>query len=309
MKNDLAKDFRSGCVSIIGRPNVGKSTLLNAIVGEKVAIVSNIPQTTRNQIRGIYHDPRGQIVFIDTPGLVRGKDKLDEMMKQSSFGTLDDVDCVIHVVDANKTLGEEEQMIIEKVSRVKVPVILALNKIDLKGKCVPEYLSFYEEKLGEAFRDPSKFVLLALSATRETNVPILINLLFERLPQGEALYPDDVVSDVPEKIMIADIIREKLLGLMRQEVPYALAVNVDQIKRRRNKLTYVFASIFVEHESQKEIVIGKKGHILKEVGVAARADIESLLDRRIFLEMHVKVEKKWRDDVALLQELGYAQGL
>ncbi len=309
MKKKENKDFRSGCVSIVGRPNVGKSTLLNAMVGEKVAIVSNIPQTTRSQIRGIYSEPRGQIVFIDTPGLVRGKDKLDEMMKQSSFGTIDEADCVIHVVDANKTLGEEEQMIIEKVSHLKAPLILVLNKIDMKGTCVPEYLSFYQEKLGDTFQDAKKFVLLPVSATRETNVPKLIDLIFERLPLGEALYPQDVVSDVPEKIMIADIIREKLLGLMRQEVPYALAVNVDQIKRRRNKLTYIFASIFVEHESQKEIVIGKKGHILKEVGVAARAEIESLLDRRIFLEMHVKVEKNWRDNLSLLQDLGYAQGL
>jgi len=309
MKSDFGKDFRSGFVSIIGRPNVGKSTLLNAVVGEKVAIVSNIPQTTRNQIRGIYHEPRGQVVFIDTPGLVRGKDKLDEMMKQASFGTIDEVDCVIHLVDANKTLGEEEQMIIEKVTHLKAPLILGLNKIDLKGTCVPEYLSYYQEKLGETFQDPKKFVLLPLSATRETNVPKLIDLIFERLPQGEPLYPQDVVSDVPEKIMIADIIREKLLGLMRQEVPYALAVNVDQILRKRNKLTYIFASIFVEHESQKEIVIGKKGHILKEVGVAARADIESLIDRRVFLEMHVKVEKKWRDNLSLLQDLGYAQSI
>jgi GTP-binding protein Era len=309
MKNELNKDYRSGFVSIIGRPNVGKSTLLNAVVGEKVAIVSNIPQTTRSQIRGIYSEPRGQIVFIDTPGLVRGKDKLDEMMKQSSFGTIDEVDCVIHLVDANKTVGEEENMIIDKVSRVKSPLILGLNKIDLKGICVPDYIAAYQEKLGPAFEDPKKFLLLPLSATRETNVPKLIDLLFERLPQGPALYPQDVVSDVPEKIMIADIIREKLLGLMRQEIPYALAVNVDQILRKRNKMTYIYASIFVEQESQKEIVIGKKGNILKEVGVAARADIESLIERRVFLEMHVKVEKKWRDNYSLLQDLGYAQGL
>lgn len=288
---------------------MGKSTLLNALVGEKVAIVSAIPQTTRNQIRGIYSETRGQIVFIDTPGLVRGKDKLDEMMKQSSFGTIDEVDCVIHLVDANKALGEEEEMVIDKVSRVKAPLILGLNKIDLKGTCVPEYISFYQEKLGAAFSDAEKFLLLPLSATRGTNVAKLIDLIFERLPEGEALYPQDVVSDVPEKTMIADIIREKLLHLLRQEVPYALAVNVDQIRRRRNKLTYIFASIFVEHESQKEIVIGKKGHILKEAGVLARAEIESLLKRRIFLEMHVKVEKKWRDSLSLLTDLGYAQSL
>ena len=300
-----SSDFRSGFVSIIGRPNVGKSTLLNAIVGQKIAIVSKIPQTTRNQIRGIYHSAQGQIVFIDTPGLVRGKDKLDELMKQSSFGTIDDVDCVIHLVDANKTLGEEEQMIIDKVTAIKAPLVLGLNKIDLKGTCVPEYITYYQERLGERFNDPKKFILLPLSGARSTNVDKLIELLFERLPAGPALYPQDAVSDIPEKTMIADIIREKFLQLVRDEIPYALAVQVDQVQRRRNKLTYIAIEVFVEHESQKEIVIGKKGHILKDVSVAARPEIEALLDQRVFLEIHVKVKEKWRDNVSLLKDLGY----
>lgn len=300
-----SQDFRSGFVSIIGRPNVGKSTLLNAIVGQKIAIVSKIPQTTRSQIRGIYNSSQGQVVFIDTPGLVRGKDKLDELMKQSSFGTIEDVDCVIHLVDANKTLGEEEQMIIDKIKNSKKPLILGLNKIDLKGTCVPEYIEYYKEQLENKFNDPKRFVLLPLSGARSTNIEKLIELIFERLPAGPALYPQDAVSDVPEKNMIADIVREKFLQLMRDEIPYALAVQVDQIQRRRNKLTYVAIEVFVEHSSQKEIVIGKKGHILKDVGVTARQEIESLLDRRIFLEIHVKVKEKWRDNISILKDLGY----
>lgn len=306
MGSDPKNDFRSGFVSIIGRPNTGKSTLLNAIVGEKVAIVSRIPQTTRNQIRGIYHSDKGQIVFIDTPGLVRGKDKLDEMMKQSSFGTIDNVDCIIHLVDSNKTLGEEEQMIIDQVVNTKVPLILGLNKIDLKGKCVSEYISFYEEKLGEKFQDSKKFILLPLSGKKETNVKKLIELIFERLPQGPALYPADVISDTPEKIVIAEIIREKFLMLMREEIPYSLAVQVQEIKRKRNKVIYIAVEVFVEYPSQKEIVIGKKGNILKEVGTMARADLEPLFDRRVFLDIHVKVEKKWRDNFMILKDLGYA---
>ncbi len=299
------QDFRSGFVSIIGRPNVGKSTLLNAIVGQKIAIVSKIPQTTRNQIRGIYNSSQGQVVFIDTPGLVRGKDKLDELMKQSSFGTIEDVDCVIHLVDANKALGEEEQMIIDKIKNSRKPLILGLNKIDLKGICVPEYIEYYQEQLADKFNDPKKFILLPLSGARATNIEKLIELIFERLPTGPALYPQDAVSDVPEKNMIADIVREKFLQLMRDEIPYSLGVQVDQIQRRRNKLTYVAIKVLVEHSSQKEIVIGKKGHILKDVGVAARQEIESLLDRRIFLEIHVKVKEKWRDNISILKDLGY----
>ena len=300
------KDFRSGFVSIIGRPNTGKSTLLNAIVGEKVAIVSRIPQTTRNQIRGIYHSDRGQIVFIDTPGLVRGKDKLDEMMKQFSFGTIDNVDCIIHLVDANKVLGEEERMIIDQVTSANKPLILGLNKIDLKGKCIEEYITFYKEKLGEDFQDPKKFILIPLSGKNDTNVKTLIDLIFERIPQGPGLYPADIISDTPEKVVIADIVREKFLGLMREEIPYSLAVQVQEIKRKRNKVIYIAVEVFVEHSSQKEIVIGKKGDILKQVGSSARAELEPLLDRRVFLDIHVKVEKKWRDNFMLLKDLGYA---
>ncbi|MCX5680966.1 MAG: GTPase Era, partial [Candidatus Omnitrophica bacterium] len=244
--------------------------------------------------------------FIDTPGLVRGKDKLDEMMKQSSFGTIDNVDCIIHLVDANKMLGAEEQMIIDQVIHVKAPLILGLNKVDLKGKCIPEYLSFYEEKLGEAFRDPKRFTILPLSGKKEINIKKLIELIFERLPQGPALYPADVVSDTPEKVMIAEVVREKFLALMRDEIPYSLAVQVQEIRRKRNKVIYIFVEVFVEHSSQKEIVIGKKGDILKQVGTSARPELEALLDRRVFLDIHVKVEKKWRDNIMLLKDLGYA---
>jgi len=305
MKKETKKKFRCGFISIVGRPNVGKSTLLNAIVGEKIAIVSKIPQTTRNRIRGVFTEERGQIVFIDTPGLVRGKDQMDQCMKQVSFSTVEEVDCVIHLVDANKTFGEEEEMILERLSEIKCPLILGLNKIDLKGKCAHEYIEAYQAKLGQAFNDEKKFIMLPLSGDKELNLDKLIDLVFERLPESELLYPEDIVCDVPQKMAVADIIREKLLGIVRDEIPYSLAVEVEQIARRRNKLTYISARILVEHESQKEIVIGKKGKNLKDVGTLARQDLEELLERRVFVDLYVKVSKKWREKTSILQDLGY----
>ena len=292
---------------MVGRPNTGKSTLVNAIVGEKIAIVSEIPQTTRNRIRGVYTEERGQIVFIDTPGLVRGRDHMDQCMKQVSFSTVEEVDCVIHLVDANKSFGEEEEMIVGRLSEMKRPLILGLNKIDLKGKCAHEYIDAYQEKLGEAFNNDKKFIILPLSGQAELNLDKLIDLVFERLPKGELLYPENTVCDVPQKMVVADIIREKLLGIMRDEIPYSLAVEVEQMARKRNKLTYISAKILIEHESQKEIVIGKKGKNLKDVGVLARKDLEELLERRVFIDLYVKVSKKWREKTTILKDLGYVQ--
>ncbi|MDD3374262.1 MAG: GTPase Era [Candidatus Omnitrophica bacterium] len=305
MSDSVDKDFKAGFVSIVGRPNVGKSTLLNAIVGQKVAIVSRVPQTTRNQIRGIYNEDRGQIVFIDTPGLMRGKDQLDQFMRQSSFGSLGDVDCVIHLVDANKALGEGEQMIMERLAKMKEPLILGLNKVDLKGKRVPEYIEAYQQKLEEKFGDSKKFIILPLSGETGFNIDKLTDLIFDFLPVSPPLYPRDMVSDVPQKIAISDIIREKLLALMRDEIPYSLAVDIVQMERRKNKLFYIEAVILVSESTHKEIVIGKKGQNLKTVGTLAREDLEKILDRRVFLDLNVKVQKKWRDNISVLTDLGY----
>ena len=296
---------RCGLVSIIGRPNVGKSTLLNAILGEKVSIVSKVAQTTRNRIRGIYSDERGQIIFIDTPGLVIGRDNLDKLLKKASLGTVDEADCIIHLVDSSEPTGKEEENLVERLKDVKTPIIIGLNKIDLKGKYVAEYIELWERIRGKSIQDMSNLILLPLSGERKTNVEKLIDLLFEYIKEGPALYPKDTVCDIPQKIVIADIIREKLLNIVRQEVPHSLTVVVEALEPRRGKVLYVRAVILVERDSQKEIVIGKGGHVLKEVGTLARQELEEMLNKKIFLETYVKAQKDWRDDIHLLQELGY----
>ena len=298
-------DFRCGMVSIVGRPSVGKSTLLNAILQEKVSIVSKVPQTTRNRIRGIYHDQRGQIIFVDTPGLRLGKDALDDLLRTASLGSLNGADCVIHLVDANEHVGPEEEELIKKLKTVKAPIVLGLNKADLKGKCIAEYISLWERIKGQSIQDMKAFVLLPLSAKTGLNVDKLVNLLFEFLPKGPALYPLDTVSDLPQKIAVGDLIREKFLFLLREELPHSIAVSVEAIQPRGKDLTYISAVVYVERESQKEIVIGKQGQVLKKAGTLARKELEGLLESKVFLDLHVKLQKGWRDNLFLLKELGY----
>ncbi len=297
--------FKCGIVSIIGRPNVGKSTLLNKILEEKVSIVSKVPQTTRQKIRGIYNAAQGQIIFIDTPGLHHQRDKLDALMNLNSWGAIGDADCLIHLVDANSPVGREEEEIVQKLQDFKGPIVLGLNKIDLKGKCVEQYLSLYEKGSGKSIHDLDALIVVPLSGKTGFNIELLLKLLWERLPEGPALYPQDSICDIPQKMAVADIIREKLLGLLREELPHAIGVAVEQLQPRRDNLIYVQASILVERESQKEIVIGKKGQILKEAGALARQELEALLDSKVYLDLHVKAEKKWRDNAFLLEEMGY----
>lgn len=299
------KDARCGIVSIVGRPNVGKSTLLNRILEEKVAIVSNVPQTTRTQIRGIYNDERGQIVFIDTPGLRLGKDKMDQFLIKASFGTLRDVDCVIHLTDVTEPTGEEEEEVVSRLRTLNVPVILGLNKVDLKPKYVHEYIGLWEKTKGIPVTEMKNFTILPLSGKDGTNIDKLLEIIFSYLPQGPALYPQDTIADIPQKVTISDIIREKLFHVMREEIPHSLAVVVEDVLPRRRKVLHISAVILVERESQKEIVIGKKGSILKKVGTLARQELEDILERKIFLDLYVKTQKKWRNDVSLLQEMGY----
>ncbi len=312
--------FRCGMVSIVGRPNTGKSTLVNYILEEKIAIVSSVPQTTRQQIRGIYNDKRGQIIFIDTPGVHVGQDKLDKIMNLSSFHSAQEADCIVHLVDTRKSAGPEEKMVVDRLSKLNIPIILGLNKIDaeslstagsksrganLKGKYISDYINLWQEAKGRPVTEIENFILLPLSGKTGFNIDKLLELIFERLPTGEALYPQDIISDTPQKMVIADIIREKLLYLMREEVPHSLGVIINELALRKNKLLYVYATIFVERESQKEIVIGKKGEILKKIGTQARRELEGLLEQKVFLELHVKAEKKWRENNALLEEMGY----
>jgi len=305
MSDKEENNFRCGMVSIVGRPNVGKSTLLNKIVEEKVAIVSRVPQTTRNQIRGIYNDDRGQIIFIDTPGLHMGKDKLDQYMNKASSGTLHDADCIIYLVDTHRKIGEEEEIIIQKLKSVKCPIILGLNKVDIKGGDIPAYISFWEKAHGRPVTEMKSFTLMALSGKDGINIDKLLDVLFEYIPQGPALYPQNIIADVPQKMAVADVIREKLFRIMKEEIPHSLGVVIEEMSPLRKKTMMIKALIFVERKTQKEIVIGKEGKNLKKVGTLARKDLEELLETKIFLELYVKVQERWRDSSSFLQELGY----
>ncbi len=297
--------FHCGQVSIVGRPNVGKSTLLNFLLGEKVAIVSQVPQTTRNRIRGIYQDKRGQIVFVDTPGLYKGKDALDKLLMKAVLGSIPEADGIIHLVDANESVGWEEERLVENLKDVRVPVVLGLNKIDLKGRYIPKYISLWERVKGQSVQDMKSLVLLPLSGKTGFNQDKLLEILFGFLPEGPALYPPDTISDLPQKIAISDIIREKLLFLLKEEVPHAIATAVETMQHRHRKLIYISAVIYVGRESQKEIVIGKQGQFLKKVGVLARKELEELLESQVFLDLHVKLKKGWRDNPSFLKEIGY----
>ncbi len=305
MSQDIKKNLRCGMASIVGRPNVGKSTLLNKILGEKVAIVSKVPQTTRNQIRGIYTDERGQIIFVDTPGVHKGRDQLDRFMNQSSYGITSEADVIIHLVDANDRVGLEEEELVERLHSLKVPIILGLNKVDLKGKTIPEYITLWEKVTGKPIQENPLVTILPLSGKDGTNIAKLIDIVFELLPHGKALYPEDTICDIPQKMVIADIIREKLYGLLKDELPHSIAVVIDVVEPRKGKLLYVQAVIMVERDSQKSIVIGKGGSLLKKVGSLARAELEELLESKVFLELFVKSHKDWRDSPSLLQEMGY----
>ncbi len=300
------KKQKSGVIAIVGRPNVGKSTLLNALLGEKVSIVSKVPQTTRNQVRGIYTDDRGQIVFIDTPGLHMGRDALDKYMNRVSAGSIEGVDAVIHLVDANDHVGLEERRVVERLNTCGKTIIVGLNKVDLtKGKNVPEYIALWEQVRSKPMTDMPDLILFPLSALKGTNVSKLVDLLFEHLPEGPLLYPEDTLTDLPRRMAMADIIREKLFRLMREEVPHSIAVVIEKIQPRKGKTLHVQALILVERDTQKEIVIGKKGEVLKKVGMDARRDLENICESKVFLEMFVKVRKDWRDDPSLLGDMGY----
>ena len=226
-------------------------------------------------------------------------------MNTASYDTVEGADCIIHLVDSSKPVGEEEHMVVDCLKDVKVPIILGLNKIDLKGKCIPEYISLWEQAKGKPIQKLKFPILFPLSARTSGNVDKLLNILFEHLPAGEPLYPVDHISDTPQKIWMADIIREKLFFLMREELPHSLTVVIQQWERKRRNVFYLRAEILVERESQKEIVIGKKGHILKQAGSLARRDLEDSLGGKVFLDLHVRTEAHWRDDELFLRETGY----
>ncbi|GAE33403.1 GTP-binding protein Era [Halalkalibacter akibai JCM 9157] len=287
------KGFKSGFVSIIGRPNVGKSTLLNHVIGQKIAIMSDKPQTTRNKIQGVYTSNESQIVFIDTPGIHKPKHKLGDFMMKVAQNTLREVDLVLYVVDATEAFGSGEEFIIEKLKGTKTPIFLVINKID---KIQPDDL------LGviETYRTKLDFKeVVPISALQGNNVPTLMEQITNYLEEGPQYYPSDQVTDHPERFVVSELIREKVLHLTREEIPHSVAVNVEQMKKRENTDTvYIGATIIVERTSQKGIIIGKQGSMLKEVGQRARGDIEALLGSKVFLELWVKVQKDWRNKAA-----------
>ena len=292
-------NFKSGFVALIGRPNVGKSTLLNYIVGQKVAIMSNVAQTTRNKIQGIYTSKDAQIVFIDTPGVHKPATKLGDFMERSTLSALDEVDAVVYVVSTTEKRGPGDNFIIDRLKQVKQPIYLVVNKIDqVHPNDLPDIVAQYKDAL------PFKGII-PISALQGNNVNELINELVAGLPHGPQYYPDDQISDHPERFVIAEMIREKVFMLTRDEVPHSVAVDVTSVKREDEEHVHISANIVVERPGQKGIIIGKKGQMLKKIGTMARKDIERLLGDRVYLQLWVKVVPKWRDKSAMLKDYGY----
>ena len=295
---DEKKDFKSGFVALIGRPNVGKSTLLNYLVGQKVAIMSPQPQTTRNKISGIYTDDQEQIVFIDTPGIHKPKNKLDDFMDKSSYSALDEVDVVLFMVEPEPA-GKGDQYIAELLKKIKKPVFLVINKID---KVHPDELL----SIIDSYKNLGDFAeIVPISASQGNNVSELIKTIAKYLPEGPQFYDADQLTDRPEYFIVAELIREQVLKLTHEEVPHATAVVVDRMRDHEGGKLQVEATIYVERPGQKGIIIGKKGQMLKQIGIAARQEIEALLGEKVNLRLWVKVQKNWRSDPAFLNSIGY----
>ncbi|MDP4096979.1 GTPase Era [Paenibacillus sp. P96] len=291
--------FRSGFVAIVGRPNVGKSTLMNHVIGQKIAIMSDKPQTTRNKIHGVYTTSDTQIVFLDTPGIHKRQSKLGDYMNQTAFNTLGEVEAVLFLVDASEGMGGGDRFIAEQMKKVSTPVILVLNKID---KIEPEALL----PLIEEYRKLYDFAeIVPISAKMGNNVNRLLEQIEKYLPAGPQYYPEDQVTDHPEQFVIAELVREKILHMTREEVPHSIAVMIEDMRVESNGVVHISAVIYVERDSQKGIIIGKQGALLKEVGKQARQDIQKLLGSKIFLELWVKVKKDWRNQERVLRDLGF----
>ncbi|KRM08289.1 MAG: GTPase Era [Liquorilactobacillus ghanensis] len=294
---DLKK--HSGFVAIIGRPNVGKSTFLNRIVGQKIAIMSDKAQTTRNKIQGIYTTPDSQVVFIDTPGIHKPQSRLGDYMVQSALSTLNEVDAVLFMVNATQKRGRGDDFIIERLKQVKKPIFLIVNKIDqVHPDDLLPFVADFQHTLD--FQE-----VYPISALEGINCDELLSAVVKQLPEGPQYYPEDQVTDHPERFIIGELVREQVLALTRQEVPHSVAVVVEQINRRDEQKILIQASIIVERSSQKGILIGHGGQMLKRIGTQARKQIERLLGDRVYLELWVKVQQNWRDKKVDLQALGY----
>lgn len=291
---------KSGFVALIGRPNVGKSTLMNHIIGQKIAITSNKPQTTRNKIQTVYTDERGQIIFLDTPGIHKAKNKLGEYMVNVAERTLKDVDVILWLVEASDYIGAGEQHILEVLSEIKKPVILAINKMDaLKNQ---DEVILIMEKFSK-LKDFTEIV--PVSALKGVNTGELLKVLYQHLPEGPLYYDEDTVTDQPMRQIAAELIREKALRLLKDEIPHGIAVEIDKMSTRKGGLTDIEATIVCERDSHKGIVIGKGGAMLKRIGTAARKDIEDMMEGQVNLKLWVKVRKEWRDSDIQMKNFGY----
>lgn len=293
------EEFKSGFATIIGRPNVGKSTLLNLIVGQKIAIMSDKAQTTRNKIQGIYTTDEAQIVFIDTPGIHKPKHRLGTFMVQSALSTLNEVEAILFMVNASEKKGPGDEFIIDKIKDSKSPVFLLINKID---EVHPNDLF----GIIDSYKDEMDFAeIIPLSAKNGNNVDTLLKVLTTYLPEGPHYYPEDQVTDHPEYFVMSELIREKVLHLTSEEIPHSVAVVIESVQRNEQDKITVHGTIIVERPSQKGIIIGKGGRMLKDIGIRARKEIEVMLGDPIYLDLWVKVQKDWRDKPFYLEDYGY----
>ncbi len=291
--------YKSGFVAVIGRPNVGKSTLLNSLLGQKLLIVSDKPQTTRNKIHCILHTPEAQVVFLDTPGIHRPKHKLGQQMVRAATNAFREVDLILFMVESTVPPGPGDRYILELLKKINTPVFLIINKTDIpaerRERNTREYQDLYP------FKD-----IWEISALQGTNLEKLTTGIVSLLPSGPEYYPEDMVTDQPERFVVAELVREKILLLTREEIPHSVAVVVEEMhKREQSEIVDISAVIYIERESQKGIVIGKGGRVLKEVGSLARQEIENLLGSQVFLDLWVKVKKDWRNKESFLKEFGY----
>lgn len=292
--------FKSGFVTLIGRPNVGKSTLMNCIIGQKIAITSNKPQTTRNRIQTVYTSEEGQIVFLDTPGIHKAKNKLGDYMVTVTEKTLSEVDVIMWLVEPSNFIGAGERHIIEQLKKGKTPVILVINKIDtVKKEQLLEYIDTYRKEYDFA-------EIVPVSALKAENIKELLKCIMKYLPYGPAFYDEDTVTDQPVRQIVAELIREKTLRLLSDEIPHGVAVSIESMKYKKN-IVDIEATIFCERDSHKGIIIGKNGAMLKKIGSMARRDIEELLEKQANLQLWVKVKKDWRDSDFLLKNFGYQE--
>ena len=295
----MQDNLKSGFVTLIGRPNVGKSTLMNHLIGQKIAITSDKPQTTRNRIQTVYMDERGQIIFLDTPGIHKAKNKLGEYMVSVAEHTLKEVDVILWLVEPSTFIGAGERHIAEQLNKVKTPVMLVINKIDTVKK--DEILTFIA-----AYKDICNFAeIIPVSALKEINIDDVKDCIFKYLPEGPQFYDEDTVTDQPMRQIAAELIREKALRMLDDEIPHGIAVVIDQMKERPNGLIDIDATIVCERESHKGIIIGKNGGKLKKIGTSARTEIQNLMDTQVNLKLWVKVRKEWRDSDLYMKNYGY----